>query len=179
MDMAHRRHENVYWHSIMALVRYKMRSMPYWMALSIVLAVLFLGARMASAQNQPAQYGGGYIQGYVFGYNMWDELVPLGWAEISASNDLYSFQYSSYTDGSYGFYLPVGTFNVTVDEPGFAGQSRSLTVSDGSATTGFNFFLERSNVPVPEFPTEFFAVLMVVAIAGTLIAKRSIRRRHT
>ncbi len=148
------------------------------MALGIVLAVLLVGSNAASAQSRPTQYGGGYISGFVFGYNMWDELIPLGWAHIYVSNDMYSFQYSSYTDGSYGFYLPVGSFNLTVSEPGFQQQSRFLTVSDGSATNGFNFFLERSNLPVPEFPTEFFAVLMVIAIGGTLIARRSMKRKH-
>lgn len=155
-----------------------MKLLPYWIAFGLVFAVLLMGANTASAQVHSEQYGGGYIQGYVFGYNMWDELIPLGWADIYVSNDLYTFQYSSYTDGSYGFYLPVGAYNMTVAEPGFVGQSRALTVSDGSATTGYNFFLERSNVPVPEFPTEFFAVLMVLAIGGTLIAKRSIKRKR-
>ena len=179
MEMAWKRHENVYWHSIMALDGYEMRLLPYWIALGIILAILFFGVHTVAARDQPRQYGGGYIQGYVFGYNMWDELTPLGWAEIHVGNDLYTFQYSSYTDGSYGFYLPVGTYNMTVAESGFVAQSRALTVSDGSTTGGFNFFLERSNVPVPEFPTEFFAVLMVVAISGTMIAKRSIKRRHS
>ncbi|OFX15802.1 hypothetical protein A3K71_07580 [archaeon RBG_16_50_20] len=155
-----------------------MRLLPYWLSLGIVLSVLFIGAGMASAQNQPKQYGGGYVQGAVYGYNMWDELIPIDWAEITASNDIYTFRYSSYADGSYGFYLPTGTFNLTVDEPGFVAQSRTIAVSDGSATTGFNFFLQRSNVPIPEFPTQFFAVLMIIAIAGALIAKRTIKRRN-
>jgi len=158
----------------------EMRLLPYWIAFGVLTALLLAGLSTASASShvQPGQYGGGYLQGYVFGYNMWDELVPLGWADISASNELYTFSYSAYGDGSYGFYLPTGTFNVTVEEPGFISQSRMLTVSDGSATTGFNFFLERSNVPVPEFPTQLFAVLMVIAIGGTLLAKRTIRRNR-
>lgn len=162
----------------MALRWVEMRLLPYWLAFGIFAAVLLAGLSTASASSyvQPTQYGGGYLQGYVFGYNMWDELIPLGWADINVGNDLYTFSYSAYSDGSYGFYLPTGTFNVTVEEPGFVTQSRMLTVSDGSATTGFNFFLERSNVPVPEFPTQFLAMLMVIAVGGTLIAKRAIKR---
>ena len=155
-----------------------MRLLPYWFALGIVLAVLFVGVGTASAQNQPKQYGGGYIQGAVYGYNMWDELIPIDWAQITASNDIYSFKYSSYADGSYGFYLPTGTFNLTVEEPGFVAQSKTIAVADGSSTTGFNFFLQGSNVPIPEFPMEIFSVLMIVAIASALLAKRSIKRRY-
>lgn len=155
-----------------------MRLLPYWLALGVVLAVLFIGVGTASAHNQPKQYGGGYVQGAVYGYNMWDELIPIDWAQITASNDIYTFKYSSYADGGYGFYLPTGTFNLTVEEAGFVAQSRTIAVSDGSSTTGFNFFLQRSNVPIPEFPMQFFAVLMIVAIAGALLAKRSIKRRY-
>jgi hypothetical protein len=154
-----------------------MRPLPYLVALGIVLVVLIASAGHASAQNQPKQYGGGYVTGVVYGYDMWDELITIGWADITASSDVYSFKYSSYGDGTYGFYLPTGTFNLTVDEQGFVPQSRTLAVSDGSSTGGFNFFLQRSNVPIPEYPTQLFAVLMIIAISAGLLATRAMRRK--
>lgn len=154
-----------------------MRTLPYWVAVALFLAVLSTSASVASAQTQPRQFGGGYVQGYVFGYNMWDELITIGWAEISVSNDVYTFHYSSYSDGSYGFFLPTGTFNMTVQEQGFVSQSKSISVSEGSATTGYNFFLQRSNVPIPEYPTQIFAILTTIAMASALLATRSIKKR--
>lgn len=155
-----------------------MKLLPYAIAFGILIAILFVSVGATSAQNQPKQYGGGYVQGFVFGYNMWDELIPIDWAQVTASNSLYAFTYASYGDGGYGFYLPTGTYNLTVSEQGFVSQSKSIAVSDGSSTNGFNFYLERSNLPIPEFPTQFIAALMVVAIAGALLTKRSIRRKN-
>jgi len=155
-----------------------MRPLPYALIAGIVLAMVLATMGTASAGEQPAQFGGGFVSGFVYGYSMYDELIPINWATITASNDLYTFTTYSYADGGYGFYLPTGTFNMTVDEPGFIPQSRSITISDGSSTSGFNFFLERSNVPIPEFPTHFISLLMIVAMAGALVVKRSIRRKR-
>lgn len=148
------------------------------LALGILFAVVAVSAGFAYAQSQPKTYGGGYVQGHVYGYNMWDELIPIDWAEVSASNELYSFKTWSYSDGGYGMFLPTGSYNVTVEEPGFKSQSMIIAVSDGSATTGLNFFLERANVPIPEFPTQLISVVMVLAVAGALMVKRAIRRRR-
>lgn len=155
-----------------------MRRLPYALIVGIALAIVLTTTGPTSAEEQPAQFGGGYLSGFVYGYSMYDELIPINWATITASNDLYTFTTYSYADGGYGFYLPTGTFNVTVDEPGFIPQSRSITISDGSSTSGFNFFLERSNVPIPEFPTQFISLLMIAAIAGALVAKRLIKRKR-
>ncbi len=157
-----------------------MRVLPYALAIGVVLAVLlFLGFGSASAQSQPRQgYGGGYVQGWVYGYTMYDELIPLNWVPVTASSSEYNFTAYTWNNGGYEMYLPAGTFNMSVYEPGYKPYSTSITISDGSSINGFNFYLEQSHVPIPEFPTQLFSmVMMAFAIAATLIAKRAIKRR--
>lgn len=160
-----------------------MRALPFAMALATLLAILlFVGVGSASGQSHPAQgYGGGYIQGWVYGYTMFDQLIPLGWIPVTASNSQYSFTTSTGGNGAYDMYLPVGTFNLTAgysDNAGYKSYSQSITVSDGASINGFNFYLEQSHVPIPEFPPQLFSVAMIIAIAATLIAKRRLKRRE-
>ena len=158
-----------------------MRLLPYALAIGIVTAILFLGPSLVAAQNQnhPTQFGGGMVSGFVYGYTMYDQLIPIEWAQVTASSSAFgTFKTSSYANGGYDFYLPTGTYNLTVDEQGFVAQSKTIAVSDGASISGFNFFLERSNVPIPEFPTQVFSVIMLIAVAGALVAKKATKRKH-
>jgi aspartate/methionine/tyrosine aminotransferase len=73
-------------------------------------------------------------------------------------------------------FVPAGTYNVTVVEPGYKAYSNVIAVSNGSAST-INFYLEQSHVPVPEFPSGIVQALAVVAMSAALIAMRRKRRR--
>lgn len=154
-----------------------MRLLPYTVTLAIVVAVLFVGMNYASAQSQssPAQ-AGGRIQGTVYGYTMYNELRTIAWAQVTAYNQQFQFTTSSGGGGEYGMYVPGGVYNVSVYVQGFVPQSFPVTVSDGSLSN-VNFVLERSNVPVPEFPTQILSALLVIAIAAALMAKRATKRR--
>jgi hypothetical protein len=112
---------------------------------------------------------------------MYDELIPLGWMPVKASNSQYSFKTSTWSNGVYDMYLPVGTFNLTAgysDNAGYKSYSQSITVSDGVSINGFNFYLEQSHVPIPEFPPQLFSIAMVIVIAATLIARRRLKHRE-
>jgi len=154
-----------------------MKFAGYLAAIAVLFAVVVLAAGSAAAQTHPNQYGGGRVSGFVYGYNMWNELIPLDWVPITASGGEYSFTTYSYAGGGYEMFLPTGTFNLTASEPGYKPYSMSVTVSNGASLNGFNFYLERSNVPIPEFPAQSLALILVAALAGALIAKRSIRRK--
>lgn len=147
-------------------------------AVIMIAAMLLLGVGPASAQSHPNQgYGGGYVNGYVYGYTMYDELIPLDWVEVTARNGEYNFTTQTWNAGFYDMYLPVGTFNVTAYEPGFLSYSVSIAVSDGSSLNGINFYMERSNVPIPEFPSQLLPAVMAIAVGTALIAKRATKRR--
>jgi hypothetical protein len=73
-------------------------------------------------------------------------------------------------------YVPDGTYNVTVVEPGYIPYSNVVAVAPGSAST-INFYLDESHVPVPEFPTGMATVLMVLSLAAVLVAARRTRRK--
>jgi hypothetical protein len=149
-------------------------------ALALVVTVLFVGTTLVSARGHtdqtPSQGGGGYLKGYVYGFNMWDQFITIPWAPVKASNGQLSFVAYSGDGGVYEMFLPGGDYNVTVTTPGYTPQSIPVSVSDGSSST-INFYLYQSHVPVPEFPLGTLSIIMVVALTGALLAKRATKRK--
>lgn len=93
-------------------------------------------------------YGGGIVYGQILGFNLYNELIPVVWAEVSAWRDgeLVAKAYSM-ADGYYELILPVGWYTLRVEEPGYETESREIFVSSASATA-INFVLELSGEPV-------------------------------
>ncbi len=58
-------------------------------------------------------------------------------------------------------YLPRGSVNVTVEYPGFVMQSKIVSISEGG-TMSLNWYLEKSGLPIPEFP--LYSLLPVAAV---------------
>jgi len=110
---------------------------------------------------------------------MYDELIPLEWVDITASNGQYRFTTQSWADGGYHMFLPVGMFDLTASEPGYVSYSLSITVSDGASLNGINFYLEQSHVPIPEFPINMVSLLMIATLVGALLVKRAVKRLPT
>lgn len=148
-------------------------------AMLLIIALVLLGSRIVAAQPQPQQYygGGGMITGTVLGFDMYDQLQPIEWATIYASDGQRTFVAYSGNGGSYEMFVPVGTYNVTVTIPGYKPYSMSVAVSDGG-TSNINFYLEESGVPIPEFQPSEFALMVFVALASVLLAKRAAKRRR-
>jgi len=142
---------------------------------------LAVGTRLVGAQpqTQPQQEfgaGGGMIAGSVYGFDMFDELQPIAWASVYANNGVHTF--TAYTSGGgyYEMFVPQGTYNVTVVEPGYVTQGSVVAVSADSSST-INFYLEESHVPVPEFPSGMVSVTAVLALAAVLVAVRRTKRK--
>ncbi len=74
-------------------------------------------------------------------------------------------------------FVPTGTYNVTVVEPGYKPYSNVIAVSSGSTST-INFYLEQSHVPVPEFPSGMIQALAIVTLSAALLAMRHTRRKR-
>ena len=144
------------------------------LAVGLVLVMLVLGSRPAVAQAPPG--GGGFVQGWVYGFDMYDKLIPLAWVNVTASSGVYRFVAGTGTNGSYEMFLPSGVYNLTVSAPGYRSYSRTIAVSNGSSST-INVYLYESGVPVPEFPAEAISLLMILGVAAALIAKKATKLR--
>jgi hypothetical protein len=107
----------------------------------------------------------GLLSGNIGAFTWSDELRPVSWASVTASGAGGTFVSYSW-DGYYDMYLPAGSYELTVAEsPGHVSQSAPITVSTGQQVTGFSFYLQRSNIPIPEFGE----VMVLVAALGALI----------
>jgi len=146
----------------------------------LLLGLLLVGGIiMASAQNPPQNPpgGGGMIRGTVYGFNMYDQLIPIAWAPVTAISGHYNFVAYTGGGGIYEMFVPVGVYNVTVVSPGYKANSMSVSVGDGSSSA-VNFYLEQSGVPVPEFQPADFSIVLFVAVASVLLARRAVMRRR-
>lgn len=144
-----------------------------------IIALMLVSSKFVLAQTHPDQYygGGGAITGYVLGFDMFDQLQPIAWATVSANSAQYKLVAYSGSGGYYDMFVPAGSYNVTVQEPGYKPYSSAVSVSAGSAST-INFYLEQSHVPVPEFPTGMISVIAVAALSASVLALRRTRRKH-
>jgi hypothetical protein len=113
------------------------------------------------------------LHGQVLGFNYDNYLVPIAWGKVVATNGFTSFAASTGGDGGYGMFVPPGIYNVTALEPGYVPYTTVVAVSDGSSNA-INFYLEQSKIPVPEFPSEALPVILIIALAATLLLKKRI-----
>ncbi len=155
-----------------------MKYVRYALVFATVVALMLVGAKLVTARSGTTQYygPGGEISGRVLGFTMFDELRPIAWATITADNGQQTFVTYSGAGGFYYVYVPAGSYNVTVVEPGYTTQSGTVAVSDGPAVINFN--LEQSHVPVPEFPTGIIYIIAAVALSAAMVAIRRTKRNR-
>lgn len=87
-------------------------------------------------------YGGGAVRGQILGFNWFNELTPVIWADVTAWQD--GELIASATSGGNGYYfiiLPVGFYTLRIEEPRYIEKSMEIFVSSGSASS-INFVLE-------------------------------------
>lgn len=142
--------------------------------LLLVTAVMLLLA--GSSCTKAIRPLGGMLSGRVYGYSMYDEAIPLVWARVSAyANGTLVESVSTGFNGSYAMFLPGGLLNVTVESPGFKPQARFVAISDGGSAQ-LNFYLERSEIPIPEFHTYLLSIVTVSLLVLTTALTRRKRR---
>jgi len=119
----------------------------------------------------------GLVSGSALAFSWSSEFRPVSWATVSvvgATGTGAGEPFTAYTyDGRYEFYLTPGNYKMTISIPGATEQTASIAVTPGQSTTGQNFYLERNNIPVPEFSG--IAVVAFSALAASLYLLR--RRR--
>ncbi|MGA8905225.1 MAG: carboxypeptidase-like regulatory domain-containing protein [Candidatus Bathyarchaeia archaeon] len=118
---------------------------------------------MVEAQSPQQYYGelGGEITGRVVGVDGY----PVDWAAVHASDGQQTYQVFSGMSGVYLMRVPVGTYSVTVDVPGYRADGVTVNVTANSSNTA-NFQLE---VAVPEFQSNITPWVMTLTLAVTLI----------
>jgi len=88
--------------------------------------------------------GFGAIEGTVLGQNEFANYEPLVWAKVNATNGQQNFVTYSGGGGLYHLSLPVGTYYVTVSQPGYCYVSAVVTISKGALVRA-NAKLDQSN----------------------------------
>ncbi len=71
-------------------------------------------------------------------------------------------------------FLPTGVVTVSVESPGFKTKSMNVAISDGGSAV-MNFYLERSEIPIPEFETNYLPIVSVALLAAAVILTK---RKH-
>ena len=72
-------------------------------------------------------------------------------------------------------YLPAGTYELSVMEsPGHETLTAPITVSTGQLITGFSFYMQRTNVPIPEFGS---VIAPIAALGASLCILRRNRKK--
>ncbi len=152
--------------------------------------ILLISTQTIAAQPQPQQYygiTGGEITGYVLG-----NTTPLDWAIIHAKSNQQTYEAFSGMSGVYLMRVPVGTYNVSANFPGYATSSANVTVADNSSTTltfhlansinvavsagsssVINYYLEENQVPVPEFQPSFTLIIIALMLVVTVVLRKS------
>jgi hypothetical protein len=118
------------------------------------------------------------LTGQIAGFSWSDELRTVSWATVSVSGAAGEFSVSSF-DGKYEMFVPRGDYDMTITvydgDMGFTSQTVSITAPDGGSSV-YNFLnMERSNIPIPEFPVA--AIAAFGALAASLFIFRKARRK--
>ncbi len=148
-------------------------------SMRLVSVLLLVGTVITFASLFPRVEGvrpaGGSLIGQVYGYNMYDQATPLVWARVVAYVN-YSLVGSAATgsNGMYVMFLPTGVVTVSVESPGFKTKSTNVAISDGGSAV-MNFYLERSEIPIPEFETNYLPIVSVALLAAAVILTK---RKH-
>jgi len=149
-----------------------LRHRPYVLVF-LLLASLSAIVILSHVSESKGAVGGGMVNGYVYGRNYMGDLKPLAWANVTVTNGTYTQSTSSAGDGYYRMYVPVGEYTLTASLVGFNSSSTFLPVTNGS-TTHYDFYLEQTNEPIPEF--SLFAA-PAASILALWISLAVLRRR--
>jgi len=117
-----------------------------------------------------------HVSGYVQGLNMYQDLIPVSWATITAYGP--TLEATDSADGSYEMWLQNGTYVMAASSAGYETQAAEIQLSSGWETTvDFNLAHAYSEgVPTPEFPGAFLLCIVLLAALVILRSPVVIRR---
>jgi len=118
-----------------------------------------------------------HVFGCVQGLNMYQDLIPISWATVTAFGPTLEATYSA--DGSYEMWLQNGDYVLATSSAGYETQAVEIHVSSGWETpvdfdlAGVDF----EGVPTPEFPEGAFLFCIVLLAASVIVRSQSVVRR--
>jgi hypothetical protein len=115
----------------------------------------------------------GFVSGNVLGFTYAGDFRTQSWGTISVvgASGATLATFSTF-DGLYQAYLPAGNYKFTINEPGYAPQTWTYSVTAGQSGTGANVYLEQSQIPVPEFSTIALVAFSALAASLYLLKRR-------
>jgi hypothetical protein len=160
-----------------------------------IVMTLFFSLFLLSIISQVIANGAA-IGGKVYVRNYRGDYRETGEANITAAGEHGVFQGQFNQGGNYYMFVPPGNYLVTAKKPGYIGQAREVTVSEGGSVS-INFYLEQLP-PEPEDPepdnyesepvggslmpvnkleilTPYLVLAGIVAVASAIYIKK---RRH-
>jgi hypothetical protein len=142
---------------------------------ALIIASAFLG--VVTTEGNPSRgsqilYGaGGRIHGTIYTFNVYDELIEVSWASVTAIQDGKTIEKAYSNDGSYEMYLPSGNFDIIVEVPGCFQETTTVFIGDGD-DYALDFVMERNNQPIPEFPIFPIQLIAMLSLMALLLVMR-------
>jgi len=125
----------------------------------------------AASVDQVSHGAGGRVHGNIYGFNVYDELITVSWASVTAMQNGQTIDKAYSSDGFYEMYLPSGTFDLVVEAQGYFTEEMNIYIGDGS-DYALNFYMERNNQPIPEFPIVVIQMISFLSLIATLLILR-------
>jgi hypothetical protein len=116
------------------------------------------------------------LAGTVYTRNWQGDFRAGSWQTVTAQGATTSYAAWGPHDGVYYTYVKPDAYIVTAEGPGYKSASRTVVTTWGAVSSGQDFYLEESGVPIPEFPATGLLAL-VSALAASLCLLRW--KRHT
>ena len=146
-----------------------------YLLVCLLLASLSAVVALSHVSESRGAVGGGMVHGHVYGRNYMGDLKALAWANVTVTNGTYVRSTSTRDDGYYMMYVPVGEYTLTASLVGYNSSSTFLPVTNGS-TTEYDFYLDQSNEPIPEFSLYAAPVISAFALWISLAVLRRRKR---
>ncbi|MCK5627709.1 hypothetical protein KAI23_07065, partial [Candidatus Bathyarchaeota archaeon] len=115
------------------------------------------------------------IAGFAYTRNYMGDFRAGSWQTVTSQGAAASIKAWGPYDGYYYSYVQPDTYTVTAEGPGYVSASRTVVSTWGGVSSGQDFYLEESGIPIPEFPAAGLLAL-VSALAASLYL---LRRRTT
>jgi hypothetical protein len=118
-----------------------------------------------------------HVFGNVRGLNMYQDLIPISWATVTAYGPTLEATYSA--DGFYEMWLQDGAYMLAASPAGYETRAAEIDVSSGWETPA-DFDLARPDfegVPTPEFPEGAFLLCIALLAVSVIVRPPSVVRR--
>jgi hypothetical protein len=112
-----------------------------------------------------------HIEGFVYTRNYMGDFRAGSWLMAQTQGANLEEPASGPYDGAYDMYVTPETYTVTAEGQGYIGASRTIVTTWGGDSTGQDFYLEESGLPIPEFPA-----IGLLALTSTLAASMYLLR---